>query len=51
MRDLGIREGPEVGRWLRLARRRITELPDENDAERLLAWIRESRERGEGEEA
>ena len=29
------------------ARRRITELPDENDAERLLAWIRESREREE----
>ncbi len=51
MRDLGIREGREVGRWLRLARRRVTELPDENDAERLLAWIRESRKREEGEEA
>jgi tRNA nucleotidyltransferase/poly(A) polymerase len=47
MRELGIQEGPEVGRWLRRARRRVTELPEANDAERLLAWIRESRAREE----
>jgi tRNA nucleotidyltransferase/poly(A) polymerase len=44
MRCLGIEQGPEVGRWLRRARRRILESPEENDAARLLAWIRESRE-------
>jgi hypothetical protein len=45
MRSLGIEEGPEVGRWLRRAQRRVTEAPEENDPERLLGWIRESRER------
>jgi tRNA nucleotidyltransferase/poly(A) polymerase len=43
MKELGIPEGPEVGRWLRRARRRVLERPEENERERLLAWLRECR--------
>jgi tRNA nucleotidyltransferase (CCA-adding enzyme) len=45
MQELGITEGPEVGRWLRRARRRVTDRPRENEPQRLLAWLRETRER------
>ena len=40
MRELGLREGPEVGRWLARARRRVTENPEENEPAKLLAWLR-----------
>jgi tRNA nucleotidyltransferase (CCA-adding enzyme) len=43
MDELGISEGPEVGRWLRRARRRVLEHPEENERARLLAWLRECR--------
>jgi hypothetical protein len=39
---LGIPEGPEVGRWLRRAHQRILERPEENERERLIAWLRRS---------
>ncbi len=44
MREFGIEEGPEVGRWLRRLRRRATEQPGENERERLLVWLRRARE-------
>ena len=47
MKALGIPEGKEVGRWLRRARQRVLEHPEENERERLIAWIRRSA-RGEG---
>jgi hypothetical protein len=43
---LGIPEGPEVGRWLRRAQRRILERPEENQRERLLAWLRKAGQAG-----
>ncbi|MFQ5513317.1 MAG: HD domain-containing protein [Myxococcota bacterium] len=43
MHELGIGEGPEVGRWLRRLRRRVLEHPHENQRERLRAWLREGR--------
>ncbi|MEE8558882.1 MAG: HD domain-containing protein [Myxococcota bacterium] len=46
---LGIQEGPEVGRWLRRARRRILHHPEENERSRLVAWLRRSA-REEGDE-
>lgn len=44
MRELGIPEGPGVGRWLRRAQRRVLEHPGENVRERLLAWLREAQQ-------
>ncbi len=44
MQEFGIPEGPEVGRWLRRARRHVLERPEENERGRLLAWLREARE-------
>ena len=43
MQEFGIPEGPEVGRWLRRARRRVLEHPEENERGRLLAWLRQAR--------
>jgi putative nucleotidyltransferase with HDIG domain len=43
MQELGIPEGPEVGRWLRRVARRVLDRPAENERERLLAWLREAR--------
>lgn len=40
MREVGIADGPEVGRWLARARRRVLERPDENERGKLLAWLR-----------
>jgi tRNA nucleotidyltransferase (CCA-adding enzyme) len=45
---LGIPEGPEVGRWLRRARRRVLDRPEENERERMIAWLRRSAAREEG---
>jgi tRNA nucleotidyltransferase (CCA-adding enzyme) len=45
---LGIGEGPEVGRWLQRARRRVVERPEENDRERLVAWLRGAYSASEG---
>jgi hypothetical protein len=45
---LGIEEGPEVGRWLGRARRRVVERPEENDRERLVAWLRGAYSASEG---
>ena len=42
MQTLSIPEGPEVGRWLARIRRRVLERPDENQRERLIAWLREA---------
>jgi tRNA nucleotidyltransferase/poly(A) polymerase len=42
MRTLALPAGPEVGRWLARLRRRIQEKPDENERERLIAWLREA---------
>ncbi len=42
MRELGISEGPLVGRWLTRTRRLVLERPEENERERLLTWLRES---------
>jgi hypothetical protein len=39
MQVLGIEEGPEVGRWLRRAAQRVLDRPEENERERLLAWV------------
>ena len=44
MQELGIPEGPEVGRWLRRAQRRVLEHPKENELGRLLAWLREAQQ-------
>jgi len=41
MEVLGVESGHEVGRLLRRAERRVTERPEENDRERLLAWLRD----------
>jgi tRNA nucleotidyltransferase/poly(A) polymerase len=49
MRVLGIEEGPEVGRWLQRARRRVVERPEENDRERLVAWLRGASSSSEGD--
>jgi tRNA nucleotidyltransferase/poly(A) polymerase len=49
MAELGLPEGPELGRWLRRAERRVQEHPEENERGRLLAWLRE-RHRAEEEE-
>ncbi len=43
MQEIGIPEGPEVGRWLRRARRRVLEHPEENERGRLFAWLRQAR--------
>ena len=40
MQELGVPEGREVGLWLRRARRRALENPEENDRGKLLAWLR-----------
>ena len=48
MDEFGIAEGPEVGRWLQRARRRVLERPEENERERLLRWLREIRGAEEG---
>jgi tRNA nucleotidyltransferase (CCA-adding enzyme) len=42
MQMLGIPEGPEVGRWLQRARRHVMDRPEENERQRLLAWLREA---------
>ncbi len=42
MQVLGLPEGREVGRWLRRARQRVLDRPEENDRERLIAWLRRS---------
>lgn len=47
MRELDLEEGPEVGRLLRRARRRVTEDPTQNTREALLAWLRASLSRDE----
>jgi tRNA nucleotidyltransferase/poly(A) polymerase len=41
MEVLGVESGREVGQLLRRAERRVTERPEENDRERLLAWLRD----------
>ena len=40
MQTLSIPEGAEVGRWLARIQRRVLERPDENQRERLIAWLR-----------
>ncbi len=42
MQELGIAEGPEIGRWLRRAERRVLEHPEQNVPEQLLAWLRDA---------
>ncbi len=42
MRTLALPAGPDVGRWLARLRRRIQEKPEENEPERLLAWLRDA---------
>jgi hypothetical protein len=42
MRTLALPAGPEVGRWLTRLRRRIQEKPEENERERLIAWLRDA---------
>ena len=42
IRALGIPEGPEVGRWLRRARRQVLEKPERNSREWLLRWLERS---------
>lgn len=47
MQVLGIRGGPEVGRWLRRLHWRVVERPEENERERLLAWLERASASGE----
>jgi tRNA nucleotidyltransferase/poly(A) polymerase len=42
METLGLPEGRAVGRWLQRARQRVLDRPEENDRERLIAWLRSS---------
>ncbi len=43
VQTLEISEGPEVGRWLRRLHWRVVQRPQENERERLLAWLRQAR--------
>ena len=40
MMELGVKSGPDVGRWLKRLERRVTEHPEENERDLLLAWLR-----------
>ena len=39
---LKISEGPELGRWLRRLHWRVVQRPQENERERLVAWLRQA---------
>ena len=43
LRVLDLEPGPEVGRWLARLRRRVLEHPEENQRDRLLAWLERAR--------
>ena len=49
MKLLSIGDGPQVGRWLLRLRRFVEEHPEENERERLLAWLRSQADRPVGE--
>ena len=39
VQTLKISEGPELGRWLRRLHWRVVQRPQENERERLVAWL------------
>ena len=46
VQTLEISEGPDLGRWLRRLHWRVVQRPQENERERLLAWLRQARQLG-----